>query len=154
MSVANFKPEIWSKVILAALQKNLVYGGPMIVNDDYEGEIAGPGDAVHITQFGDPTISTYTPGGTLTYQPLIDAGMTLYIDQAKSFSFAIDDVDRRQAAGDMQAYLEGRAAYQMANVADQFIASLYTGCAAANVIGHQRCAADPAAVRRVDVAPG
>lgn len=64
----------------------------MIVNDDYDGEIAGPGDAVHITQFGDPTISTYTPGGTLTYQDLIDAGQVLYIDQAKSFSFAIDDV--------------------------------------------------------------
>jgi hypothetical protein len=35
----------------------------------------------------------------------------------------------------MQAYLEGRAAYQMALVADSFIASLYTGCAAANIIG-------------------
>jgi hypothetical protein len=133
VSVQNFKPEIWSKLILAALQKNLVYGGPMVVNDDYDGEIAGPGDAVHITQFGDPTISTYTPGNPITYQNLIDAGMTLYINQSKSFSFAIDDVDRRQATGDMQAYLEGRAAYQMANVADQFIAALYTG--AANVLG-------------------
>jgi P22 coat protein - gene protein 5 len=123
-------------VILAALQKNLVYGSPMVVNDDYDGEIAGPGDAVHITQFGDPTISTYTPGsGSITYQSLIDAGLTLYINQSKSFSFAIDDVDRRQAAGDMQAYLEGRAAYQMANVADQFIAGLYTGAASGNVLG-------------------
>lgn len=135
MSVDNFKPEIWSRVILAALQKNLVYGSPMVVNDDYDGEIAGPGDAVHITQFGDPTISTYTPGNPITYQNLVDAGLTLYINQSKSFSFAVDDVDRRQAAGDMQAYLEGRAAYQMANVADQFIAGLYTGVAAANVIG-------------------
>ena len=135
MSVQNFKPEVWSKVILAALQKNLVYGSPMVVNDDYEGEIAGPGDAVHITQFGDPTISTYTPGGSITYQNLIDAGLTLYINQSKSFSFAIDDVDRRQAAGDMQAYLEGRAAYQMANVADSYIAGLYTGCASANILG-------------------
>jgi hypothetical protein len=136
VSVENFRPEIWSRVILAALQKNLVYGSPMVVNDDYDGEIAGPGDAVHITQFGDPTISTYTPGqGSITYQSLIDAGLTLYINQAKSFSFAIDDVDRRQAAGDMQAYLEGRAAYQMANVADSFIASLYTGTASGNVLG-------------------
>jgi len=134
LSVTNFKPEVWSRVILAALQKNLVYGSPMVVNNDYDGEIAGPGDAVHITQFGDPTISTYTPGEDITYQNLVDAGLTLYINQAKSFSFAIDDVDRRQAAGDMQAYLEGRAAYQMANTADQFIASLYTGVASANVL--------------------
>lgn len=135
MSVTSFIPEVWSKVILAALQKNLVYGSPMVVNSDYDGEIAGPGDAVHITQFGDPTISTYTPGGTITYQQLVDAGLTLYINQAKSFSFSIDDVDKRQAAGDMQSYLEGRAAYQMANVADQFVASLYTGAATANVLG-------------------
>ena len=135
MSVTNFKPEVWSKVILAALQRALVYGSPLVVNSDYDGEIAGPGDAVHITQFGDPTISTYQPGTDIVYQNLVDAGLTLYINQSKSFSFAIDDVDRRQAAGDMQAYLEGRAAYQMANVADQFIASLYTGCAASNVLG-------------------
>ena len=79
--------------------------------------------------------------------------MTLYIDQAKSFSFAIDDVDRRQAAGDMQAYLEGRAAYQMANVADQFLASLYTGCAAANVIGTSGAPLTPLPYAAVDVQP-
>jgi P22 coat protein - gene protein 5 len=135
VSITNFRPEIWSRVILAALQKNLVYGSPMVVNNDYDGEIAGPGDAVHITQFGDPTISTYTPGTAITYQNLVDAGLTLYINQAKSFSFAVDDVDRRQAAGDMQAYLEGRAAYQMANTADSYIAGLYTGAASANVLG-------------------
>jgi hypothetical protein len=135
LTVNNFIPEVWSKVILAALQKSLVYGSPMVVNSDYDGEIAGPGDAVHITQFGDPTIGTYTKGQDITYQEIVDAGETLYINQAKYFAFSVDDVDRRQAAGDMQAYLEGRAAYQMANTADSFIAGLYTGSASANVLG-------------------
>lgn len=135
MSFVNFVPQIWSKVILAALQKKLVYGSPMVVNSDYEGEIAGPGNTVHITQFGDPTVSDYKPGGTITYEQLADAGLTLLIDQAKSFSFAIDDVDRRQAAGDMQAYLEGRAAYRLADQADQYIASKYTQVAAGNILG-------------------
>lgn len=134
MSVLAFKPEIWSKVILAALQKNLVFGGPAVVNSDYEGEIAGPGNVVHITQFSDPTITPYTPNATLTYQALNDAGMDLNIDQANSFSFSVDDVDRRQAAGDMQSYLEERASYQLANTADQYIAGLYTGVAASNVV--------------------
>lgn len=133
MSVRNFKPEVWSKLILAALQMQLVYGGPAVVNDDYEGEISGPGDTVHITQFGDPTVSDYVPGTPIVYENLQDAGLALHINQSKSFSFAIDDVDRRQAAGDMQAYLEGRASYVMAKVADTFIANLYTG--AANVLG-------------------
>lgn len=134
MSVLAFKPEIWSKVILAALQKNLVFGGPGIANADYEGEISGPGNVVHITQFGDPTITTYTPGATLTYQALSDAGLDLNIDQAKSFSFSVDDVDRRQAAGDMQSYLEERASYKLADVADQYIAGLYTGVSSTNIV--------------------
>jgi hypothetical protein len=135
MSVLAFKPEIWSKVILAALQKNLVFGGPGIVNSDYEGEISGPGNVVHITQFGDPVITPYTPNSTLTYQALNDAGLDLAIDQSFSFSFSVDDVDRRQAAGDMQSYLEERASYKLADNADQFIASLYTGVATGNQVG-------------------
>jgi hypothetical protein len=111
-----------------------VFGGPGVVNNDYEGEVSGPGNVVHITQFGDPTISTYTPGGTITYQSLSDAGLDLNIDQSKSFSFAVDDVDRRQAAGDMQSYLEERASYKLADVADQYIASLYTGVATNNIV--------------------
>ena len=144
MSYVNFIPQIWSKVILAALQKKLVYGSPMVVNNDYEGEISGPGNTVHITQFGDPTVTTYQPGSSITYQALSDAGQTLVIDQAYSFSFAIDDVDRRQAAGDMQAYLEQRAAYKLADTADQYIAGKYTGAASANVLGSTGAPLTPA----------
>jgi hypothetical protein len=135
VSVLAFKPEVWSKVILAALQKNLVFGGPGVVNNDYEGEISGPGNVVHITQFGDPVITSYTPNSTLTYQALNDAGLDLNIDQAYSFSFSVDDVDRRQAAGDMQSYLEERASYKLADTADQYIAGLYTGVSASNQVG-------------------
>jgi len=134
MSVLNFKPEVWSKVILSAEKKNLVFGGPGIVNDDYEGEISGPGTTVHITQFGDPTISDYSPNETISYQSLDDAGQELLIDQRKYFGFTVDDVDKRQAAGDMQAYLEDRAAYKLADTADQYIAGLYTGVAYANTL--------------------
>jgi hypothetical protein len=136
MSVLAFKPEVWSKVILAAEKKALVFGGPGIVNDDYEGEISGPGTTVHITQFGDPVISAYTPNETIQYQELDDAGQELLIDQRYYFGFTIDDVDKRQAAGDMQSYLEDRAAYKLADTADQFIAGLYTGCAYANILSN------------------
>ncbi|MGW3196339.1 phage major capsid protein [Streptomyces sp. NPDC001118] len=144
MSVLAFKPEIWSKVILAALQKNLVFGGPGIVNNDYEGEISGPGNVVHITQFGDPVITSYTPNSTLTYQALNDAGLDLNIDQAYSFSFSVDDVDRRQAAGDMQSYLEERASYKLADTADQYIAGLYTGVSSSNQVGTSASPVTPA----------
>jgi hypothetical protein len=134
ISVLSFKAEVWSKVILAAEKKALVFGGPGIVNDDYEGEISGPGTTVHITQFGDPEISNYAPNESIAYQELDDAGQELLIDQRKYFAFTIDDVDKRQAAGDMQAYLEDRAAYKLADTADQFIAGLYVNCAYANIL--------------------
>lgn len=121
-------------MILAAEKKALVFGGPGIVNDDYEGEISGPGTTVHITQFGDPEISDYAPNESIAYQELDDAGQELLIDQRKYFAFTIDDVDKRQAAGDMQAYLEDRAAYKLADTADQFIAGLYVNCASANIL--------------------
>jgi hypothetical protein len=144
ISVLAFKPEIWSKVILAALQKNLVFGGSGIVNNDYEGEISGPGNVVHITQFGDPVITPYTPNSTLVYQALNDAGLDLNVDQSFSFSFSVDDVDRRQAAGDMQTYLEERASYKMADTADQYIAGLYTGVASGNTVGTSGAPITPA----------
>jgi len=132
--VLAFKPELWSRVILAAEKKALVFGGPGIVNDDYEGEISGPGTTVHITQFGDPEVSDYAPNESITYQELDDAGQELLIDQRKYFAFTIDDVDKRQAAGDMQSYLEDRAAYKLADTADQFIAGLYVNCAQSNIL--------------------
>lgn len=135
MSFRNFIPEIWSPLILAALQKKLVYGSSMVCNQDYEGDIQERGDTVHITQFGDPTVSTYVPGVALVYQQIADAGEILLIDQAKSFSFAITDVDRAQSAGRMQPYLEGRAAYRLADTADQFLAAKYTGAAVNNILG-------------------
>ena len=134
MSVLAFKPELWSKVILFSEKKSLVFGGPGICNDDYEGEITGPGTTVHITQFSDPEVSDYAPNESITYQELDDAGQELLIDQRKYFAFTIDDVDKRQAAGDMQGYLEDRAAYKLADTADQFIAGLYTGCAFSNIL--------------------
>jgi hypothetical protein len=135
MTYVNFIPQVWSPIILAALQKKLVYGSTLVVNDDYEGDIQERGDTVHITGFGDPTVSNYVPGGSLVYEQIADAGQTMVIDQAKSVSFAITDVDRAQAAGRMQPYLEGRSAYRMADVADQFIAAKYTGAAAGNTLG-------------------
>lgn len=131
----NFIPEVWDAAILASLQKKLVYGSTMVCNKDYEGDIAERGDTVHITQFGDPTVNTYVPNVDIVYEEIADAGLTLVIDQAKYISFTISDIDRAQAAGKMQPYLEGRGAYRLADVADQFIAGKYTGCAQANVLG-------------------
>jgi N4-gp56 family major capsid protein len=136
MSILRFKPEIWSANLLVALRKQLVYGGPTVVNHDYEGDIAEYGDTVRITSISRPTISTYTPNSTtITPEQIQDAQRTLTIDQSKYFAFSVDDVDARQARGNVLPQAADEAAYGLADVIDQYLASFYTGVTAANQVG-------------------
>lgn len=122
MSITNFVPELWAPEILVNLRESLVYG--RLANRDYEGQIQQAGDTVHITSFGRPTISTYNKYGTLTYEQLTDTDRALDIDQAKSFSFAVDDIDRRQAAGDFVASASSDAGFGLAETADIYLAGV------------------------------
>jgi hypothetical protein len=134
MSIDTFKPEVWSAVLLASLKKALVYGD--LVNSDYEGEITDYGDTVTVNSVSRPTIGTYVPNVTnVTPQQLQTAQRKLVVDQAKYFAFSVDDVDARQARGDLIPAALSEAAYGLADVADQFLAGLYTGVQAANNLG-------------------
>lgn len=134
MSIARFRPEIWSAQLLVALRKALVYGN--CVNHDYEGEIAESGDSVRITSIGRPTISTYVPNVTVvTPEQVNDAQRTLVVDQSKYFDFAVDDVDARQARGNVLPQAADEAAFALADVIDQYIASFYTSIQSANALG-------------------
>src|SRR6266702_8560867 len=99
MGVASFVPEVWSPVLLASLKKAQVYGG--IVNRDYEGEIANKGDTVHINSVSRPTINAYTTYATITVEQLSTADRTLVINKADYFAFGLDDLDKRQQAGNV-----------------------------------------------------
>lgn len=136
MAITRFRPEIWSANLLVALRKALVFAGPGIVNRDYEGDIAEAGDTVRITSISDPTIGTYVPNSTtITPEELTDAQRTLVVDQAKYFAFKVDDVDARQARGNVIPEAISRAAYKLADVVDQYVAGLYTGVVSANALG-------------------
>jgi N4-gp56 family major capsid protein len=136
MSIQRFKPEIWSARLLVALRTTLIYAGPQIVNRDYEGEIAAAGDTVRITSIGRPTISNYVPGSTsINPEQLTDAQRTLVVDQSKYFAFEVDDVDARQAKGNVLPQAADESAYGLADVIDQYVASFYTGASTANQLG-------------------
>lgn len=132
----TFIPEIWSAMMLESLKKELVYAGPSVVNRDYEGDIANQGDTVRIRSISRPTIATYTKGSTtITPEQLTDAQRSLVIDQAKYFAFEVDDIDAAQTpGGELEAGLV-EAVYGLRDVADQYVAALYTGAATANQIG-------------------
>ncbi|GFH38907.1 P22 phage major capsid protein family protein [Streptomyces pacificus] len=136
MAITRFRPEIWSARLLVGWRKELVYAGPQVVNRDYEGEIAEAGDTVRITSISDPTIGTYVPNVTeVNPEELTDAQRTLVIDQAKYWAFKVDDVDKRQAKGNVMPEAMSRAAYRLADQTDQYVAGLYTGAVTANVLG-------------------
>lgn len=136
MSITRFRPEIWSANLLVALRKTLVYAGPGVVNRDYEGDIEAAGDTVRITSISDPTIGTYSANTTtITPEELTDAQRTLTVDQAKYFAFFVDDVDKRQAKGNVIPEAMRRAAYRLADNVDQYVAALYTGVQSANQLG-------------------
>jgi hypothetical protein len=122
MSVNNFIPEMWSPLILEPLDKALVFAD--CCNRDYEGDIAQAGDSVHINSVGPVTIATYTKNSTtVTPEVLNDSDMTLQITESKYFAFVVDDVDKRQAQGNILSGGMKRAAYGIANTIDQFIAT-------------------------------
>ncbi|MBL3664525.1 P22 coat protein - protein 5 domain protein [Streptomyces sp. M2CJ-2] len=135
MSINNFKPEIWSAQLLDALENALVYAQPGLVNRDYEGEISQQGQSVHITTIGDPTIFDYDKSSNINYEEVETAGTDLVIDQAKAFAFRLDDVDKAQALLNPMTKMAQNAAYALRDRADAYVASLYTGAAAANVLG-------------------
>lgn len=136
MSIVNFIPELWSREILLTLRKRLIFGA--LCNRDYEGDIAQVGDTVHIVSFADPTISDYAKYGTITWEQLTDSETTLVIDQGKSFSFQVDDIDRKQALPGFVETATRYAAYGLANSMDGFVSALmYANADAGNELGDQ-----------------
>lgn len=135
MSIDTFIPEVWSKKLLTSLKNAHVFAS--LCNTDYEGEIAEQGDTVRINSIGRPTIATYTKGVTsIVPEQLTTAQRSLVVDQAKYFAFEVDDVDRRQAAGDVLPEALNEAAYGLRDVADQYIEELMrAGVQASNALG-------------------
>jgi len=124
MGLDTFVPSIWAANLLSPLYKSLVFGSA--VNRDYEGDISQYGDSVRINEIGDITVSDYTKYNDLDWQELSSAQKTLFIDQAKSFSFEVDDIDEAQAKPKVMGEAMTRAAYAIADEIDQHIAGLYT----------------------------
>ncbi len=134
MAINNFIPEVWSATLLDHLDKSFVYGN--IVNRDWEGEISKYGDTVRINQVGAVTITDYTKNTNMTaVETLTDAQQSLLINQSKMFNFQIDDIDKAQQNPKIMGNAMQRAGYALGDAADQFIAGLYTGVNAANIVG-------------------
>lgn len=137
MSVNNFIPAVWAADVLLNLHKAQVWAQDGIVNSDYEGDISDMGNVVRIGAIGAVTIQKYQKNVRIGLpQVLSDASTTMTIDQGDFFNFAVDDVDKAQARGNIMAAGMYEAGYGISDSADRFVAGLAVPNAAPqNIIG-------------------
>lgn len=91
----GYIPEIWTGKTLIKFYATTVFG--TIANTDYEGEISKYGDTVHIRTIPDIVINDYEIGQKLTYENPQGGLVDLDIDQGKTWSFAVDDIEKLQS---------------------------------------------------------
>lgn len=127
----TFIPEIWSGKLQVKFYKATVFGE--IANTDYEGEIKGQGDTVHVRTIPDVTISTYTKGLNLATQVPAPSKVDLLINQAKYFNVLVDDVDATQSDIALMETFTNDASEQMKIAIDsQVLAGIFAGADTAN----------------------
>ena len=114
-----FIPEIYSKKVQIALRKAAV--AEAICNTDYMGEISSFGDTVNIIKEPQIAVADYTRGLAVTSTDLTDQELVLTVDQAKSFSFKIDDLEKRFSHVNFQAIAADNAAYALRDAMDSNI---------------------------------
>lgn len=120
----NFIPELWAKELMVDRPKETVMI-PLCYRGPFLGDIENKGDRVKIAGIGRPTVRDYTKGLSLTVEYLDDSLQEMLIDQAKYFDFAIDDIDAKQAAGQIESMQLTEARRALAETADAYIAGLY-----------------------------
>lgn len=125
MSIVASIPKLVSTKILRTLENDLV--AKKICTMDTASPITKQGDTVTFPGLSDPTIAAYT--GTLSYEDLQDAGVTLLIDQKNSYAFKVDDIEAFRSVIDIKGNSVERAAYGLRNVADAYVFGLYAGAA-------------------------
>lgn len=123
MTIDNFSPIAWASSLLQNLNRNQVFKN--VFNNDYEGDIAQAGDTVKINSIGRITVSAYTKNTDLAApQILQDASLDLKVDQADSYHFYVDDMDKRQAKVNWREGAMREAAFSLADATDTYLAGV------------------------------
>lgn len=115
----TFIPQIWSSKLVEKFYAATVFAA--IANTNYEGEIKGQGDTVHIRTIPTLTINDYAVGQTLVNQRPNSNIVDLVINQGKYWSAIVDDVMVVQADLNMMNIWAGDASEQMKIAVDRDI---------------------------------
>ncbi|MBQ9139854.1 MAG: hypothetical protein IJX61_04540, partial [Ruminococcus sp.] len=120
MSYELFKPTLWSKAILFELEKKNVFKATC--DYTFQGE-AREGKELKILGVGDITLHDYVPGTPLPDPQIVEGvEQIIKIDQAKSFNYVIDNIDKYQSVDSLSSALRERSTRKISNNIDAFIA--------------------------------
>ena len=121
MAVTNFIQTIWSKKI----QDDLELKCKLVDNclRTYEGD-CDFARTVKILGVGEPTTSESDGSTPLDYPKMSDRGQDLVIDQGRSFSFLVDDIDQAQSVPGLKEEYQKKAVHGLAVARDTYVANL------------------------------
>ena len=109
-----------STKVLKELQNNLI--AKRICTLDTGSQITKKGDQVTFVGLADPTVKNYQ--GSITYEDLDDAGITLVVDQAKYVAFNVDDIEAFRSSIDIKGTQVERSGYKLKDDADKYVLAL------------------------------
>lgn len=119
LSGTGFIPEIWSGKLIEKFYASTVLAA--ISNTDFEGEIKGHGDKVHIRTKATITIKAYIADAALELERPQGGQILLNIDQGQYFNTILDDVMAVQSDINLMSMWSDDAAEQMKIVIDQAV---------------------------------
>jgi len=121
MALVNFIPQnVVQAFVLTELRKRMVFRDLITVQTPAN---LGRGESYQIPGLGAITVGDYT-GAAITTQDVTDSKKTLTVDQSKYFSFRYDKVQNAKAAYSVFALFGQKGAYELANIMDQYVASV------------------------------
>ena len=119
LSGTGYIPEIWSGKLIEKFYASTVLAA--ISNTDYEGEIKGHGDKVHIRTKPTITIRAYLADAALELERPQGNKVVLNIDQGNYFNTILDDVMKVQSDISLMSMWSEDAAEQMKIVIDRAV---------------------------------
>lgn len=124
MSIKNFIPLVWAKQLEEELDRVLVFKEDC--NTKHEGSVKNVGDSVKILTPGKPSVRHFSDGKLHTLdkaEKVTGTSITMPLNEVVDYNFAVGDLDKRQAEGNLRSIYMTEAAKKMANEMDLYIAS-------------------------------
>ncbi len=122
MSVAVFKPILWSNKIQNALET--LTGLRTHCDYEFEKELIKAGNKLKITGSVAPTIGTYVPGTDIDIENVEGNDQELVIDQFKYFARYFDNVDKAQSIPGVLENDSKECARYLHEEGDKYVASI------------------------------